>query len=643
MTLRLSRQNVRRNWPLFAGSFVALGLGVVLLALCTILIWSVEAYAATVDPKDTDLLLALDDLMAMLGVVSGFSGFMAIFIVASTFSFTVNARRRELGLLRLVGASPKQVRRMVMGESLVVGVLASVLGCALGWILSPVVLWGLNQRGLAPESIPLAAPWWPMLIAAGIGLTVAFLGARAAARRAAKVTPVQALREASVERGRVGVVRFLTGVVCLVGSVAMLTGIRAGSAELALAMAILVPELIVVGLVCLGPLVMPLVVRLLTSPWRGNLMVGLARQNLLAMPRRTTSLAAPILAISAIAGSLILSLSFAADWDNGVTRQQLRAPVVVTGASPVEGHELEERPDVAVADNGLLVEAELLRDGEAESETFEGIDPAVAAAARGTRAHTGDLADLEGHTMAIARSFAWDYGIHVGDTVRVRFADGKQMRLEVVAEVEDAVNLQQTFLMPRGLAEAHGGESSQTWFVVPASGTSAVGLVADLSGNLDAGRAMSATDWVADRDDQTRADNRLSLFLVLGPSAVYAAIAIANTLLMGSLQRKHEFIATRLIGATEQQVRRLVVTEAALVSGVALTLGAITTVGVGMLLRAPMTAGLDDVQFTVPWLSLGAVTVACVAIPVVAAVLPARVVLRQASPARPDRGGQRSQ
>lgn len=634
MTLRLSRQNVRHIWPLFAGSFVALGLGVVLLALCTILIWSVQVYADSVDPTDKDLLLALDDLMAMLGVVSGFAGFMAIFIVASTFSFTVNARRRELGLLRLVGASPKQVRRMVMGESLVVGVLASVFGCAVGWLLSPVVLWGLNRRGLAPDSIPLAAPWWPMAVAVGIGLTVAFLGARAAARRAAKVTPVQAMQETSVERGRVGVVRFLVGVVCLAGSLAMLSGIRAGSAELALAMAILVPEVIVVGLVCLGPLVVPLVVRVLTAPWRGHLLIGIARQNLLAMPRRSTSLAAPILAISAIAGSLILSLSFAADWDNGVTKQQLKAPVILTGASAAEGLEVAARKDVAVADNGLLVEAEILRDGYAESETFEGIDPAEAAVARGTQAHRGDLAALKGRTMAVARSFAWDYGIHLGDSVTVRFADGEQLRLKVVSEFEDATNLQQNFLLPRAFAEAHGGEPSETWFLVPSPDTSGDALVADLSGSLDAGVAMGAADWVAERDDQTRADNRLSLFLVLGPSALYAAIAIANTLLMGSLQRKQEFIATRLIGATEEQVRRLVVTEAALVSGVALALGGMTTVGVGLLLRAPMTAGLDEVQFTVPWLSLASVAVACVVIPVVAAVLPTRAVLRQASPAR---------
>lgn len=631
--LALSGSNVRRNWPLFAGSFVALGLGVVLLALSAILIWSVEEFTRTVDPADTELLVALDDLMAMLGVVSGFSGFMAVFIVASTFSFAVNARQRELGLLRLVGATPRQVRRMVRGESLVVGVAASAAGSVLGWLLAPAVLWALHRRGLAPEGIPIAAPWAPALIASGIGLSVAFLGARAAAKRAAKVVPVQALRDAAVERGRIGGARAVAGVACLAGGLAMLVGVRAGTPELAMVLAIFVPQLIVIGLVCLGPVLLPQVVRLLTVGMRGNVLLGLARANLLAMPRRTTSLAAPILAISAIAGSLILSLSFAADWDNGVTKAQLQAPVVVTGADDRDGRTLAARDDIAVVDHGMLLEATIERPDDSLRETFEGIEPAAATAARGTRVHKGDLDELTGRTMAIARSYAWDYGIHLGDSVPVRFADGTRMRLTVVAEVEDAQHLQASFLLPRSLAAQHGGTPSDTWFVVPSAGTTPPGLLDELSGELETGSAVAAATWVAARDRDTRANNQLSILLVLGPAAVYAAIAIANTLLMSSRQRRHEFVATRLVGATEEQVRRLVVTEAGLVAGVALLLGAVTTVTVGVLLRRPMTAGLSDVPLTIPWVSLAAIVIACVVIPAVAAVLPARAVLRQASPA----------
>ncbi|KQY57098.1 MULTISPECIES: FtsX-like permease family protein [unclassified Nocardioides] len=634
MMLSLSRQNVRRNRALFAGSFVALGLGVALIALSTMLIWSVEEFTATVDPADEELLLALDDTMAMLGVVAGFSGFMAIFIVASTFGFAVTARQRELGLLRLIGATPRQVKRLVRGESLVVAAAAAAAGCVLGWLLTPVALWAMNRRGLAPGQIPLAAPWWPMVIAAGVGVSVAFVGAWIAARRAARIPAIQAMREASAERSRIGIGRALTGLLCLVGAVVMLVGIRAGNAELALALSIFVPQLLVIGLVCVGPLLMPLLVRLLTLGLRGNVLVALARENVLAMPRRTTSLAAPILAISGIAGTVILSLSFAADWDNGVTRQQLQAPVVVTGGDERTGEQLAARDDVGVADTGLLVPMGIGADGLESGDTAEGIDPEAAAAGRGTRAHRGDLSALTGKSMAVSRSFAWDAGVSLGDVVPVTFGDDARLELTVVAVVDDANTLQESVLVPRRLAEEHGGQGTGTWFVDPASGVTPAAMVSDLSRDLPDAEVLASEQWVADRDEETRANNVLSMVVVLGPSGVYAAIAIANTLLMGSLQRRHEFIATRLVGATEQQVRRLVVLEAGLVAGVALLLGSLITVGVAVLLRAPMTDGLHDVPLTIPWGSLLSIGVSCVVIAVVAAVAPARAILRGASPAQ---------
>ncbi len=62
--------------------------------------------------------------------MSGVAVFMSIFVVGSTFGFVVATRRRQLGLLRLVGATPRQVRRMILGESALVAVVAAVIGCA---------------------------------------------------------------------------------------------------------------------------------------------------------------------------------------------------------------------------------------------------------------------------------------------------------------------------------------------------------------------------------------------------------------------------------------------------------------------------------------------------------------------------------
>lgn len=80
---------------------------------------------ADADPdRDSEALTAMN---AMFGTAGGVAGFVSVFVVASTFAFAVAQRRREFGLLRTAGATPGQIRRMVVAEALVVGVLASAM------------------------------------------------------------------------------------------------------------------------------------------------------------------------------------------------------------------------------------------------------------------------------------------------------------------------------------------------------------------------------------------------------------------------------------------------------------------------------------------------------------------------------------
>ena len=76
--------------------------------------------------------LAIVVAVSLLGVTSGLAGFVAIFVVAGTFAYAVAARRRELGLLRTVGATPRQARRLVLGEALTVRQLLGMAAIATG-------------------------------------------------------------------------------------------------------------------------------------------------------------------------------------------------------------------------------------------------------------------------------------------------------------------------------------------------------------------------------------------------------------------------------------------------------------------------------------------------------------------------------
>ncbi len=122
--------------------------------------------------------------------------------------------------------------------------------------------------------------------------------------------------------------------------------------------------------------------------------------------------------------------------------------------------------------------------------------------------------------------------------------------------------------------------------------------------------------------------------MLLGPSGFDAALAIANTLLMGSLQRHREFVATRLIGATERQVRKIVLWESALVTATSLTMGAIISGIVGVLVGRSLKATVGSMPVDVPWLGLGTIGATCLVIATVAAVAPTRFMLRKVHPSQ---------
>ena len=637
---QLSRQTVRRHRSLYAGSFVALAVGVFLLGLAATTTAATIAYHLPASASITVTTLGGDGaaprpirvpfadadvsgLQVVLSMVGTISGFITIFVVASTFAFAVASRRQEIGLLRLIGATPRQIRRMVLGEALVVALAAALTGAVAAQLATPVLLSRASYTELAPVQLEPAAPWVPLAIAVAAGLLVAMLGARSAARRAGRVAPVDALREAALEPPRLGPVRIVFGVLFLAGAITMLTLIRPSTGEGAMPLAMFTPMVMVVALTLLAPLVVPLIGRLWALPlvaWT-KVSGSLARSNVLAAPRRSASLAAPILAISAVAGSLVLSLSFAADSAAVTIRDAVRAPIVVTGAAPADA------PGVAAVDAGLPTQLVRIDRDDAGLEDAEGIDPAVATRTRDLTTLAGDLGRLTGNTVAVGKELAGLQNYHVGDDVPLVFVDRTPVKLRVVAIVKDAFGVNPSFLLPLDLVRKHAPAAvPERSFVLPADGVDPAALVQRLP------NAQLAAAWEADQAAGLRKGNQLGLVMLLGPAGLYSAIAIANTLLMGSLQRRHEFVTSRLLGATPAQIRRMVLWESTLVGAVALSLGTAVTVTVGALIRHAMTSGMTDVPLTVPWGILLGIGGLCLTLAVGSALAPTTYLLRRSQP-----------
>lgn len=609
MMLWISRQTVRHTWRPYLGAFVALACGIVLIAITVSLIGSIDATSKQPGVTAADL-AQLDELGAMFGFMAAVSLFMAMFVVASTFGFVVATRRRELGLLRLVGATPRQVRRMVLGESAMVAVAATVVGCLAATALTPGVLWLVRSRGLTDIDLQSPPAWVAWAIAAPCGAGVALIGAWRASKRAARVAPVAALQEAAVERHRLSVWQWLIGSSCTAVVVVALALAARMEPLFALITSILLPEVIVVGLMCFGGVLFPALAGLLARPFVAvDVSARLARDHVRTASRTPAALAAPIVAISSVAGSMILALSFTADWTTALDREQLAAPLVVKAGGSGVIEALADDPTVAVVDARRPVQLRV----SGQPEEVEAVDVDDAAAARGLHGVRGDLDDLHGRTLAVSETWTFDSGKGLGDTVRAR-VDGKDVRLLVVAVVPDAPDLYGDLIVPIDLVEQHLLDvDPELVFVIPRDDVTVADGQASITQTLagTSSRVLGSEEWIDQVDRQTRTANNVGLWVLLGPAGLYSGIAIVNAILIGASQRRRQVRVTQLLGATRQQVRRMVIWEASLVGAAALLVGATVTAFIGWLVRRATTADVADVALTVPWLPLGAIALTC--------------------------------
>ena len=612
MMMRLSRQTVRQTWRPYAGALVAVAFGVALLTMAISVGIAVD-HTGHRAGLTTEERLQLSDLAALFGTMSGVAVFMSIFVVGSTFGFVIATRRRQLGLLRLVGATPRQVRRMILGESALVAVVAAGIGCLIGTVATPAFLALMRWKGLLGIDLDLRTPWLAWAIAGPAGIVVALLGAWRSSKRAAKVSPVAAFQEAGLERRRPSVWQLVIGLVCLGGAATALVLAHRLDPIFALVMSILMPEVIVVGLYCFGGWIFPALAALVARPFvGGDVSARLARDHVRTAVRTPVALAAPIVAISAVAGSLIVSLSFAADWSAALDREQLATPYVVeTGGDASVGAKLAGLP---LADPRIHVVMSVgTGHDDQDDQDVDVVDPATAPDARGMRVVDGDISQLD-HGVAVTKGFSSDAGVHVGD---------KLLGARVVAVVRDAPDLYSDVIAPASLVPAKYRDTTpEAWFVDPGG--------ADLGALLEGTDAsvLSGDDWIDEMDQQTRAGNNIGLWVLLGPAGFYAAIAIVNSVLVGASQRRAQLRSLALLGATREQLRGMALWEAGLVGAAALLVGGAVTGVVGWTIRTATSSDVADQAFTLPWLPLGAIVATCAGLTLVAALAGSRRAVR---------------
>jgi putative ABC transport system permease protein len=347
--------------------------------------------------------------------------FVGGFTIFNTFSITVGQRTRELALLRVVGASRRQVFRSVLGEAALTGLAASVIGLGLG-VLAAIGLKALLKAfGIELPSAPLVFEARTAIVAVAVGAGVTVLSAILPARRAVRIPPVAALVELGGERP-VSLRRRVTG-----GAVVALAGVAALAAGLAKPTVALVGVGAVAVFLAAGILV-PLLARPVSSALGRPLssLFGvpgkLGRQNSMRSPRRTAQTAASlVIGLALVSAIAVLGASLSTSAKNSVDKG-VSADYIVSGSG---GFSKSVVPTVSRLPG--VTTATTIYQGPFE---FRGaLSTLVAASAakldRTVTLHvtagTGAPAMAAGKLL-VDTTTATDDGLHVGSAVAVKFA-----------------------------------------------------------------------------------------------------------------------------------------------------------------------------------------------------------------------------
>jgi putative ABC transport system permease protein len=570
---------------------------------------------------------------AAVGLVVG------AFIIVNTFTILVAQRTRELGLLRTMGASGRQVLGSVVMEAGTVGVVASVVGLGVGVVLAGSLLGLVGRFGFDVPDTGTVLLARTIVVAIGVGLLVTVGAAIFPAVRAARTPPMVAIhdtvRTSAAPLGRrvvVGCVLLVVGLVVLFAGLAVdppgiyerLTVVGAGALGAFLGVMVL-----------LAAFARPLA-RVFGWPVARSLGAPgvLSRRNALRNPRRTAATASALVVglslvclVAIFAASVKASLRDAVD--GGVRADLVLSTKQLVGFSPEVVDIVRDLPAVEAA-SGVRLRA-IFVDGNTEyvvGVDGNAIDQVV------------DLDVVDGGTDGLAtggimlhEGEADDYDVGVGDTIIVQLPNGALKEFPV-AGVYRQQNFIGGFPVPTFLIDEEEfdvsvgtGQQDSLVFVRARPGqtseaeTQTEAALSEDGQEFPNVRVQTRAEF---REQQEDAVDRFVAVLaaLLALSEIIAVLGIINTLFLSVYERTRELGLLRAVGMARRQVRTMIRGESVIIAG----MGGVVGILVGVFWGWAFQAALERqgiTELAIPVWQLAAFLVLSVVAGIVAALLPA--------------------
>ncbi len=580
------------------------------------------------------------------------SVFVSAFIINNVFQIVLGQRVRELGLLRAIGATGRQVSRSVIAEAALVGVFSTVIGIVGGLGLARVLRAMLRAGGFSLPDGPIELRARTIIFAIVVGMGVTVISSISPARRARQISPMAALSDSPrltasslSRRVRVG------GLMVAIGAVLLGLGLFGGFDTKPLLLSISVGAILVfIGTTVLSPVFARQLARAIGWPIQKLFGVPgqLARENAARSPRRTSSTAGALmigLALVSMAGVVGESIkqTFVDTIDNSVQADYFIQPAS-GGFDPTAGFSTEVTDKLAaLPDLDLVVGYRFARN----SITVNGSTKSVFTTdfAAGTRhldpnVLSGSIKDADPlGSILLHKDPARDLGVGVGDTVVVGFPDGKFEALKVAAIYSDS-SIYDNYVIDNAMWDRHFNRSELIFATASIRGYSKdlpesqrAALLASSAASIERVTRQYPTIKVENRvkfreSQQARLDSFLiTITIFLGLALLIALIGIAVTLALSVFERTREIGLLRAVGLTRRQLRRAVRWEAAIVS----VFGALLGISLGLVFGVAASIAIPDTavkSVAIPWLSLAIYVIVAAVAGLIAAILPARRAAR---------------
>lgn len=550
----------------------------------------------------TDSLSSYQQGLNFFSVVSLFVG---SFLIYNAFAMTVVERTREIGMLRAVGTTQRQIIKIVLTEALLLGVVGSVAGVGFGLLLARGLV--ISMGNFAGQTInEVSSTPQSMLTSVLVGVVVTLVAATVPALQAARISPLQALRV----QGNTDERRWLTmglkfGPLTVVASILVLyyvpfrqsVAFYIGSGTIFI--------LLLGATLCIPVFANSLerVIRPLTLFIFGNEgRLGSSNINR-ARGRTALTVAALMVGISMVVGINGLTNSFEQDIEQWMD-SALGGDLFVRSPLPMQP-DLEARllalPEVTAVTATRIVASRLLTTaGDDEFALFVGVDPETYETVRDLRIQEGlDVPELmerlaEGGAVYVGADIANKFDLDVGEIVTMETRRGRR-QFEIVAIVMD-FGAGETPSVTGSMADLQryfGVNDISSFSVKLVEGAALTAVSNTIENQLGRGKNLSVEGKEAFEEKiRSLSAEAFSLFDVLGLiGLVVAALGVINTMLMNVLERTRELGGLRSLGMSRRQVRRMILAEATAMGFI----GAIFGVGFGAVLSDVFIIGLRSI------------------------------------------------